>query len=692
MNNFFRWLFFATSLSVVSPSFADEGMWTFDNPPMKKLEEHYGFKPSAEWIEHVQMASLRVGGASGSFVSSNGLILTNHHVARGQLQKVSTAKKDFIKDGFYAHTIAEEIKCPDLEVNDLISMVEVTDQIQKAIDKLPPNSTNDEKNKARKAEIAKIEKESTDKTGHRSDVVELYRGGEYWLYRYKKYTDIRLVMAPEHQAAFFGGDPDNFTYPRYNLDFAFLRAYENNKPVHPKHYLKWNTDNLKEGDLVFVTGHPGSTSRNLTLSQLQTKRDLSLPLGLQQLKTRRDALLKYSSKGEEETRRAKSFIFGVENSIKAMTGYYDGLNDNKLMSRLEIQEKDLQAKVSKNGELSKLTGTSWKNIEKSQELYRARAQDFFYRNLPSSSTLVSLAGLIYRYSTEVAKPNSDRLEEFRDSSLDSLKLFLFSPAPIYTDMEEVLFATDLHWALKNLGPDDSFVKKILDGKTPEALAHSLLSGTKLSDPTFRRKLIDGGKPSVDSANDPLIVWFSKFDSELRERRKWYDDKIQSVNALEGRKIAKARFALEGKNIYPDATGTLRFSYGKVAGYDQGTTHVPYKTTFMGYFERSESFDGKTPFEMPLKISKARNKFNLSTPLNFVTTNDIIGGNSGSPIIDRNGNLVGLVFDGNIQSLVGEFAFSGNEQGRTVGVHAKGIITSIQKIYNMPNLAKELLGH
>ena len=679
----------AAALTMAAPHLrADEGMWTFDNLPVKLLKDHYGFAPTPQWIEHLQHASVRFNdGGSGAFVSQDGLVLTNHHVALGQLQKMSTAGKDYVREGFFAKTAAAEIKCPDLEVNVLMSMEDVTARVIKAVD---PKASDKDQNDQRKSEVSRITKESSDKTGLRSDVVELYQGGEYWLYRYKKYTDMRLVMAPELQAAFYGGDPDNFTYPRYALDFAFFRVYEDGKPVHPGHFLKWSKDGAAEGELVFVTGHPGHTDRLMTVAQLEYSRDFGLPLYLEVARKKRQDYYDYSALGVEQARRSKDRVFGIENSIKAVTGEYEGLLDSKLLGALKENEEALRKTVSDDrSPAARAAAGSWDKIAAAQKKSGERRLLATYRRYDPTK-VAALAATIVRYAAETAKPNDKRWEEFRESNLESLRFRLFSPAPLYPDMEEFLLTRTLQDALDKLGPKDEFVAAALGGRKPADVAHELIAGTKLFDAAERRKLVAGGPAAVAASKDALIVWARGLDPVYRAQRKWYEDEIESVLIAEGNRIAKARFAAYGKSTYPDATFTLRLSYGKVAGYESGTTLVAPFTTFYGLYDRALGHSEKHPFDLAPKLKAAREKLNLATKLNFVTTNDIIGGNSGSPVVNAKGEYVGLIFDGNIQSLVGRYAYD-ETRNRAVAVHSSGILEAMRTIYGMDALAAELTG-
>jgi hypothetical protein len=677
-----------TSIMVGSSLQSDEGMWTLDNLPKKNLEEKYNFKFSDKWLKNAQLASVRFNdGGSGAFVSPKGLVLTNHHVAMGQLQKMSTKKADYVKEGFFTKELKEEKKCPDLELNILVSMEDVT---KKVVNASTNENTDKVKNEKRKEEIAKIEKASSDKTGLRSDVVELYDGGEYWLYRYKKYTDVRLVMAPELQAASFGGDPDNFNYPRFALDFAFFRVYENDKPIDSKNYFKWSKNGAKEDELVFVFGHPGSTERQKTMSQISFQKDYSFPEYVKLLKYKLNLFRKYGEKGKEEKRRAKDYILGMENSLKAIEGELNGLKDKKILAAMQEREDKLQKLVIENPELKKDFGDVWNRIDSIQKKMISRHKEFYYRSA-SNAKLVGIAIKLVRYASEIQKPNEKRYEEYRDSNLESLKFRLLSPAPIYADIEEMMIENSLHLAVENLGREDEFVKLALADKSPKYLAKALLTKTKLMDVSQRKELLSGGLEAIHKSKDPLILWALQIDPILRKDRDWYDDEIESVQAIEGNKLSQLKFKAYGKSTYPDATFTLRMSYGTVKGFtDDSTIHIPFKTTYYGLFDRAESFDNKDPFTLATKIAENKSVINMSKPLNFITTNDITGGNSGSPVINRKGEYVGLIFDGNSYSHVLSYAYT-DDKARAVSVHSEGIIEALRSVYKMEKLVREIIG-
>src|SRR5690349_5647803 len=664
---------------------AEEGMWTFDNPPTKLVQDKYNFAITQPWLDHIRLSSIRLNdGGSGSFVSPTGLLLTNHHVALGQLQKNSTPEHDYVKNGFYARTSAEEIKSPDLEVNVLVSMENVTARVQDAL----KGARNAEKEfAARKAVIASIEKESMDKTGLRSDVVTLYQGGEYWLYRYKKYTDVRIVFAPEQQIAFYGGDPDNFTYPRYDLDFALFRVYENGQPIKSANFLKWNPKGAGDGELVFVSGHPGSTQRLDTLAQLEAERDLYEPAYLKILHNRIDTLKKYAQTGPEASRRAMAQIFGLENSLKAYEGREKGLQDKRVMDAKRADETKFKAQVAANPQWKSAYGGAWDQIAAAEKKAKTRFKEQYFHGLNSS--LANLAMQIVQYVAEIKKPDGERLAGFHESQLESLKLQMFSPAPIYPDMDIARITGALELDLSEVGPNDPFVKLVLNGKSPHDVATELVNGSKLTDPEVRKKLVEGGEAAVAASTDSMIVLARKVDPMRRELIKWMEDNVQSVEQRAGEQLGKARFAAFGKSTYPDATFTLRLSYGQVKGYSMNGTIAPPMTTMYGLYDRSASFGNKPPFDLPERYVEGRTKLDLATPFNFVSTNDIIGGNSGSPVVNKNGEIVGLIFDGNIESLVGDFVYEG-ETNRAVAVHTAAITEALRKLYGADKLVSELL--
>jgi hypothetical protein len=680
-------LFTAAVVALSTSVFADEGMWTFDNPPARQLKQRYGFTPAKAWLDHVRLSSVRFNdGGSGSFVSPHGLVLTNHHVALFQLQKLSTPQHDYASGVFYARTEAQELKCPDLELNILISMENVTARVMAAV---KPGMTDTEALKARRAEIAGIQKESLGSTGLRSDVVQLYQGSEYWLYRYKKYTDVRLVFAPSQQIAFFGGDPDNFTYPRYDLDFALFRVYENGKPVESRNYLRWDPQGPADDALVFVSGNPGSTGRQDTLAQLELLRDHMFPLTIQILNHRLATLQKYSALGAEQARQASSSIFFLQNSLKAYTGMENGLRNPALMAKKEKEEKEFRGRVAANPEWQKKYGTAWDEIAAAEKTLAANLKPYRFRSI-GGAPLANRALTIVLYVQQVQKPDGERLPGFHDSQLPSLRYQIFSPAPSYLPLEQAMLASTLAQSSVELGPNDPFVRAALQGKSPQEAAREAFAGTKMGDAAFRKSLVEGGEAAVKSSKDPLIALARRINPEILAMIRWHEDNIESIVTHAGEKIGKARFAVYGKSAYPDATFTLRLAYGTVKGYPMNGTQAPPHTTFYGLYDRTYGFDLKPPFNLPELWLKSESKLELKTPLDFVTTCDVVGGNSGSPVINRNGNVVGVIFDGNIESLVGYFVYN-EKDNRSVAVATTAIIEALRKVYDAGALADELEG-
>ena len=667
---------------------ADEGMWTFNNVPRAEIKKKYGFDVTDEFLNKVRLASVRFNnGGSGSFVSPTGLVLTNYHIVEDIVGEVSTPEKDYAKEGFVAKTRADEIKAPSLELNVLVSIEDVTARVNGAV---KDGSTAADAFQARRAAIAAIEGESLKATGLRSDVVTLYQGGQYNLYRYKKYTDVRLVFVPEFQAAFFGGDPDNFNFPRFNIDMALVRVYENDQPVRPESYLKWSTAGVKEGALTFVTGHPGSTSRLNTVAHLQQLRDTSLPILIRMLERRETVLKAYMAKGEEQNRQGQGELNSVQNSLKVFRGQIKGLKDPALMARKTKEEDALRKSIAANPESQKQYGDAWDAIAKAHAAYPnyIKERRIFEQMGGFNSTAFTFARTLVRMAAENEKPNAERLIEYTDARRTSLELALYSPAPIHNDFEKLKLTDSLGFMVELLGADNALVKEVLNGKTPEARAAEMIAGTKLNDPAFRKELAAGGKAAIDASTDPMIVVARLIDAKAREVRLRYESELTGVERANYAKIARALFDTQGTKLYPDATFTLRLSYGAVEGYMENGKKVAPFTTLGGLYARSDSFKQKFPYNLPPRWMEKKKDVDLNTPFNFVSTNDIIGGNSGSPTINQNGELVGLIFDGNIQSLVGDFMFDPSVN-RAISVDSRGMLEILKKIFGANEIAAEL---
>lgn len=676
-------------LGSITGARADEGMWLFNDPPRKQLKEKHQFEVTDAWLEHVQKSSVRFNsGGSGSFVSEDGLVMSNHHVGADCLQKLGDAHHNFYRDGFSARTLAEEKRCHDLELNVLIGIEDLTHRVNEPV---KSGMTPEQAFLARRAAMAEIEKQSLDQTGLRSDVVTLYQGGQYHLYRLKKYTDVRLVFAPEQQIAFYGGDPDNFEYPRYDLDVCFFRAYENGKPAKIQHYLKWSKAGAAENELIFVSGHPGRTSRLLTLAELEYERDQRLPFTLERLFRAEVLLAAYSARSDENARRAKRELFGIQNSRKAYKGMQAGLLDPDLINRKQAEERTLRDAAGGRTEL-KETLEAWTKIAEAQKIIAAHAQRFnlFETGAGLNSSLFRIARTLARAAEERPKPNRERLREFVESARESLEFQLFSEEPLYEDFEQLKLADSLTWIVERLGSSDALVQKTLAGKSPRGRAQELIQGTHVKDVAFRKQIYNGGKSAIEAARDPMITLAQAIDADARAVRKIVETQNeikQQAHAL----IEKARFAVQGTSAYPDATFTLRLSYGTVKGYPEDGRTIPFATTVAGLYQRADEHHQKPPFDLPPKWIERKNKLNRNTPFNFVSTADIIGGNSGSPVINRNAEVVGLIFDGNIQSLVADYLYT-DAQGRAVSVHSQAILEALRKVYNASRVADEIAGN
>jgi hypothetical protein len=668
---------------------ADEGFWPFNAIPRAAIKKAYGVEVTDAWLDHLQRSSVKFGGASGSFVSPDGLVMTNHHVGLGTLQKLSTPQRDLVRNGYYAKTRADELKAPDMELNVLAGIEDVTAKVNAAV---KPGAAAAEAYAARRAAITTIEQESTKATGLKSEVVTLYQGALYHLYRYKRYTDVRLVFAPEFDIAFFGGDPDNFTYPRYCLDLTVFRVYENDQPAKVEHYLKWAPKGASEGEPVFTSGHPGTTQRLNTVAHLEYLRDTGLPTTLSLLERRRDVVVRYAGRGAEQARQVKDEIFGLENSLKSMRGQLGGLKDPAVMAKKATAEEALRKAVAGDPAKAKEFGDPWTAIAAARGTLPSYAMRYNLVEGGSGFTtrLFSLARTIVRLVAENAKPDAERLPEFTEARRASLDRQLYSPAPIYKEAEQAKLEDALGLLSSTLGADDPVVKAALAGKSPAERAAALVGGTTLGDPAARKALVAGGASAVEASTDPLIVLARAVDAEARQLRTRYEDGVTSVERDGYSRIARAIFATQGTSAYPDATSTLRLSYGAVKGYrDNGRDIAPF-TNLAGLFERQAQHGSKPPYDAPAAWDAKKAGLDLSTPFNLVTTNDIVGGNSGSPVVNAKGEVVGLVFDGNIQSLPGYFIYDGSVN-RTVAVDARAIVAALRHVYGAGSLADEMEG-
>jgi len=668
---------------------ADEGMWTFDNLPTKKMQAKYGWAPDQAWLEHVRLSAVRFPGGSGSFVSRDGLVLTNHHVGHHWTQSVSDAQHDFVKNGFVAATRDQEIKVPGLALYTLLEMENVTAQVEQAV---PAGADEPAAARAKADALAALVKAQAAKTGLDCQPVSLYQGGQVWIYRYKKHTDVRLVMSPEYGVAAFGKDWDNFSWPRHDLDFSLFRVYENGKPYAPAHHLAWSRKGVAYGDLTFTVGHPGRTSRGETLAQMEAKREVTNPMALRALDRMRVALHAYASRGEEQARLVSDQIMGVENSYKVVAGETEGLKDPEAMAKVAAAEKELRTWVAADPKLKALAGDSWTKIEEAVTRQKALAREGFLAGALRGEILEPALALV-RHALDAGRPAEQRSLKFPDEKAQAAwKARVVGDRTPDPEQELLTLQGSLVSAQQELGPDHALVQLLLKGRTPEAAAKELAGGTRLLDPAVRKALLDGDPKAVLDSQDPALQLAQRLVPRLDEVRK-QQQALQAVISEHLVRIAKARFAVYGTSTYPDATFTLRLSYGSVETYPlAGTLAQPF-TTFAGMYDRAAAWGPKAEggsWEVPVRWAERRGKLDLFTPYNFISSNDIIGGNSGSPVVDRQGELIGLAFDGNIESNAGRYYFDAR-LNRCLSVDARAIVEALDKVYDAKHLVAELTG-
>jgi hypothetical protein len=667
---------------------ADEGMWTFDNFPSALVRDRYGVEIDDEWLDRAQLGTVRLPGCTGSFVSPDGLILTNHHCVSSCLAQNSTRESSLLETGFVARDRAGELECPVQLADVLTRLEDVTPQVQQATRGLDERAANERRRRTlTELELACEEASRTSGNPLKCEAVTLYGGGQFWLYQYRRYDDVRLVFAPEAAIAAFGGDPDNFQFPRWCLDFSLLRAYENGRPAATPQHLTIDFDGPAAGEPVFVSGHPGATDRQLTVAELKTLRERILPPALLRASELRGRYLEFGKTGEGANRIVQDALFGLENGIKVQRKQLDALLDDALLEAKQEAETELRQRVSRNRALSVEIGDPWARVEAAQaaEAVRWLPFEFVEGGVGFNSRLARYARSLVRGAAERGKPNADRLREFTDGFLPRLEQQLGAPVPIYPELERLTLSMSLERMREWLGPDAPVVRRLLATETPDALAARLVAGSQLADPAVRMQLWNGGQAALDASTDPFIELARSLDAEARELRKWHEDEVEAVVEAAHEDIARARFAVLGTSVYPDATFTLRLNFGSVQGWVENGAAVEPFTRLDRLFERAT---GQPPFAVPPSWQAARATLDLATPFNLSTNSDIVGGNSGSPLLAADGRIVGLLFDGNIHSISGAYWFD-TAKNRAIAVHPAIIREALRKVYRNDALLAEL---
>lgn len=670
---------------VLAPAWAEEGMWLLDKLPEETLEAEYGFTVTPDWQAKLQKASLRLaGGCSGAFVSEEGLVLTNQHCVTRCLAQLSGRQHNLLESGYLAQQRDQELICPEVEINQLLEMRDVSASIQQTAAELsPPQAAL-----ARKAAMSDLESRcSQNDPGLRCDVVTLYGGGRYHLYKYRRYQDVRLVFAPEAAIAQFGGDPDNFSFPRYVLDMALLRVYENGAPLASPDFFPPRREGAEENELVFVTGHPGRTQRDLTVAQLITLRDLILPQRMGYLAELRGVLRQFASQGPEHKRISQREYLAIENTLKAFRGQHLALTEPGFMEVRRSEEQALRKAVEKNRSLRKSAGKAWDEIERAQQTWRSLYTEYSLMELMRGfqSDLLSMARHLVRAAQERERANTQRLREYTDAALPQLTQHLFSAAPIHRELEMLTLEWSLEKLRELLGPDHPSVRSALSGDSPARVARRLIQGTRLDDLNLRKALWDGGLSAINESQDPLILFARTIDDSARAIRQRYEEQVEAIEERNASLISQAGFDLFGTQNYPDASFTLRLSYGQIKGWKQQTTDISAFTSVGGLLARAS---GYSPYALPPSWQRHDTALPMDTPMNFVSTHDIIGGNSGSPMLNRSGELVGLIFDGNMHALGGAYAYDGR-YNRAIAVHPAVMHMALERIYQAPALLAEL---